>query len=436
MHRSEEIADLGDKIEGAQDELRNTYAMTRSEISAMTSEAKGRRDSLNSEIAELERQLADARREVAGAVRERDRVKNSIRDDERKARAASQKELSQAKRGASEEKRKLTRDDRYALEARIEQAESDLSPAMEELQAERRQFKLPQIASLKDKLQEMKDKMLPQVEELKEKRLANEMFFDQSWKQVKKDKKVEIEFAKSTYEKEVAAEEEAQKEAVSRYISEIEAKEEELARDAELSSQPVESTPDVLGAMEEARKKMMDLIQEKSDAIAKQKEERVGSVNDAVESQSALQDRYDAEYENEKRKLGEQERRGKRKLEEEDARRDKRRVQLEREMDHVKARLAALMREERTAAEEEYAQLQRTKTAELTGLASTSKGVSNEIETVKSNLTVVQYETRNLQRTLREKQVALDELEEERGSFRKQARRTLSIAVDRIRRKK
>ena len=60
---------------------------------------------------------------------------------------------------------------------------------------------------------------------------------------------------------------------------------------------------------------------------------------------------------------------------------------------------------------------------------------SKEIQTMRYDQKLVSYELTQLENASQKKQVAIDDLEEERASFRKQARRTVSVAINKLRRR-
>jgi len=430
---SEEISDLSDKIEGAQDDLRKTITKTKSEISNIRGEVHEREERLYSEISELEYRLEALRKDAKNAAKERDAAKNSLRKDERDAMAASRKEMEKAKREAFQEKKKLTRES-WALESRFQQAKEGLKPAMSDLEeAKRQDATLPMVSSLKDALMEITRKMMPKVDELKENLAANEMFFDQSLKKVEEDKKLELDAAKSAYEGEILAEDEKLENATSYYDSQLNVAEKKLQRSIELSAKPVEPAGD--GAIAAAAKNRIALYQDKYDAVASIQAAREDAMKKVVESHSAIQDQYDAEYENERRNLKFQDARAKRELQREDKRREKRKRQLQRDMEELTRKLSLMMKGEREVAEQDYQNLKRRKTTELDDSMSRANGARNEVQTTRSNLKMVEYELKTLEKTFQEQQDALSELEEERTSFRKQARRTVAVAIGRITRR-
>lgn len=126
---SDEIDILSDRIEGAQDEMRDATARTRSLISAIREEAAERAARLKSELSDLEMRLGSLRREAATASGARNRARRSVEDDVRRARSASTREIEGARSGLVEEKRRLKLE-RWEIESRIERALADAVPAV------------------------------------------------------------------------------------------------------------------------------------------------------------------------------------------------------------------------------------------------------------------------------------------------------------------
>lgn len=428
----DQIDDLTDQIEGAQDGLRTTKTQTQSDISNIQGEGKEREGELKAEIAELESRLNDLRKDAARAVKERDQMNKSIQKDARGIRSTTRKDLEELKASVMKEKKDLTRKN-WELESRIQQAQEDKKPAMKELEEEK-QFWLPKINPLKDRLKALKQKLTPQVDELKEKRRAKEMFFDQSLKGINDDKKEELNVAKSVFEEEMDDEDQKLENATSYYDSQMGEKEKELLESKELADEPVEMSG--FSAISQAQKDLAALGQEKLDAISRQQDDRVRAVQDAVESQKEIQDQYDAELEKGMRDLEQQKDRAIRRLQNEDTRRESRKAQLTYEMEDLTNKLSQLMKDEREAAKVDYQNLKKAKTTELANSRAQSKGATNEIQTMRSNLLFVQDELKRLEDTSREKELVLSELEEERASFRKQARRTVVAAFGRITRRR
>ena len=105
-------------------------------------------------------------------------------------------------------------------------------------------------------------------------------------------------------------------------------------------------------------------------------------------------------------------------------------------MEDLTLKLSQLLKDEQEAATQDYQNMKKTKSAELSDSEARANGAMNEIETMRSNLKVTQDELTRLEGTSQEKQLVLTELEEERMSFRKQARRTAAVAFGRITRRR
>eukprot|EP00571_Detonula_confervacea_P013906 CAMPEP_0172303364 /NCGR_PEP_ID=MMETSP1058-20130122/4898_1 /TAXON_ID=83371 /ORGANISM="Detonula confervacea, Strain CCMP 353" /LENGTH=582 /DNA_ID=CAMNT_0013014147 /DNA_START=32 /DNA_END=1780 /DNA_ORIENTATION=+ len=432
----EEITDLSDQIEGAQDTLRKTFSNTKSQISSIQEDANINKALLKDQISQLESRQTTLRQDAATCARERDSLNKSIKKDAQQIKTALQKERDSVKSTAFEEKKELTRE-RYALESRIQQAELDISSnpsIVRELQDETRRVE-PKLSALKQKLLEMKRKMMPRVDELKEKRAAKEMFFDASLKSMKDESKEELELAKSVSEEELLVEDQLLENATASFELQLVANEKELARSIELSNEAVELSSGSFGAISGQQQTMAALLQEKLNAISTQENTSAKAMQETMESHSAIQDEYDAKYENSQRNLNEQESRSKRRLENEDERRSSRKSQLTWEMEELTSKLSLLMKDEGEAAKLDYQTMENTKTTQLANSASRVMKTKNEIQTMRSNLIFVQGELKRLEDTSQEKQLVLEELEEERMSFRKQARRTVSVAFGRITRR-
>ena len=423
--------DLSDKIEGAQDELRSSMSGTRSEISSIQGEATERQAQLKGEISELESRLSSLRKFGRTSTRERDQLKRSLRKEEQDIRTLSRKELEELKRSLSQEK-KDKKQQNLELETRIQEARAvDISSYQKELEEEKNVTL--NIPSLKDALVEMKRKMFGQVDDLKEQRGAKEMFFDQAWKRVKLEKKDELKLAKTVYEGDILAEDKKLEDATSSYETQLDELEKDLLRTNVLSSEPIEFSG--LPVIEEENIKQQALMQEKDEAIKRQNANWTKAMKDASESQSALQEQYDAEYENSLWNLKQEGAKSKEKLQKQDNRREKRKSQLLREKEELTRKLSNLMNEERDAAKQDYQSLKQTKTAELAVVTSQTQGAMNEIQTTRSSLLFVQNELTRLETTSQKNELILHDIEEERGSFRKQLRRTASVAIGRITRR-
>eukprot|EP00984_Skeletonema_dohrnii_P038164 scaffold41077_cov150-Skeletonema_dohrnii-CCMP3373.AAC.1 len=159
-------------------------------------------------------------------------------------------------------------------------------------------------------------------------------------------------------------------------------------------------------------------------------------MEDAVKTREAVQELYDAEYENEIYNLKEARAQGKQQLAEEDFRRDNQKRGLIQEMEDLTQQLSQQLVDEKAAGEAEFGRVKDTKSAKLAGSRTRTTQALNEIGITRSNLVAVRDELRRLEFSSREKGLVLEELEEERSSFRKQFRRTMVVAADKITLKK
>merc|ERR1712029_326878 len=191
----------------------------------------------------------------------------------------------------------------------------------------------------------------------------------------------------------------------------------ELQRSLELDKEPVESAG--VKPIAEAKRKRIELYQEKLEAISRQKEARVDAMREVVESYEAMKDQYDAEDENELWNLKQKSFSSRSRLEEADKRREIRKEQLRFQMEELTRKLSTLMQEDRAMAEQKYQELTTTKAAELTQSESQKTRTTEEIKTVQSKLTYVRSEVDMLEGTFRRNQHVLSELEGERASFRR-----------------
>lgn len=432
----EEINDLSDQIEGAQDTIRKTFTKTKSEISTIQENDKEDQALLRQEVSKLESRLTNLRADATTSTRERDFLNKSIKKDVQKIKEAARKERASVKSTAFKEKKELTRE-KWDLESRIQQAEIDYninSPSvMKELEEE--QQVEPKVSSLKSKLLDIQRKFLPQVDELKEQRAAKEMFFDKSLKTIKEESEADLELAKSVSEEELLVEDQLLANATASFDLQLEAKKRELATNMELSNEAVELSSGSFSAISQQQQTLASLLEEKLNAISSQENISANAKQDVIESHSEIQDEYDTKYENSLRNLKEAESKGVRKLQSEDERRASRKSQLTREMEDLPTKLSLLLKDEGEAAQRDYQTLKNTKNAELASSASQLKVTMNEIQTMRSNLIFVQRELKGLEDTSQEKQLVLEELEEERMSFRKQARRMVGVAFGRITRR-
>jgi hypothetical protein len=160
------------------------------------------------------------------------------------------------------------------------------------------------------------------------------------------------------------------------------------------------------------------------------------AMEEAAKTREAVQDLYDATYENEIYNLKEARATGKLQLAEEDLRRDSQKRALIQEMEDLAQQLSQQLIDEKAAGNAEFGRIKDTKSTELAGSRARTTQALNEIGITRSNLVAVRDEIRRLELTSKEKDIVLQELEDERSSFRKQLRRTLVVAVDKMTLKK
>ena len=335
--------------------------------------------------------------------------------------------MENAKRKIASEKKTITREN-WALETRIQEAGMEYVLAEKELKQE--ETVSPKISTLKDALTSMKQRMLPQVEEKKERRSAEEMFFATSIKRAKTDMRENFEKAKSDFEGQKSLEEEELEKTISSYEAQLAEKERETTSSIRSTNERAERS--IAEAIDGAKKKRIELYQEKFESIQQQQQERIESLNEAQETQSAWQDQYDAEYENEMRNLDNERILVEQQLEDEELMRQEQKRQLVLQMEELTVKLTQQMQDEKEAADEDFRRLNNAKSSELTGSMARTNKAMNDIQLTRSNLMLVKEELRKLESISREKGRILEELEEERSSFRKQFRRTLVVAKDRL----
>jgi predicted nuclease with TOPRIM domain len=101
-------------------------------------------------------------------------------------------------------------------------------------------------------------------------------------------------------------------------------------------------------------------------------------------------------------------------------------------MEKLTLKLSTLMKDEREAAKLDYQELKKTKNAALAKSASQYEETTDQIRSVRSDLIFAQDELNRLEDASRRNRLRVIELEDERSSFRKQAGRTMAIAIGRI----
>jgi hypothetical protein len=430
-HSSDEMTDLSDQLEGVQDNLRETMLKTKSEISNIHDEARQSERRLKNEIAELESRLQSLRDEADAARNERDELIKQIESEEEEVRKQSRKEMEEEKK-ASFATRKATKYNNWDLEGRIRQFTSELPSAKAELKKE--EEATPKVPSLKETLASIKQKMSTNIDDLKDQRLAKEMFYEQNLSEAKSDLAKELDIAKSVFEKNMILEEEKLDKSITDYEKRLVDKEKELLSSLRLATERADRA--VANAIKAAKNNRIALYQEKLEAVQSQRRDRLEAMEEAAKTREAVQDLYDATYENEIYNLKEARATGKLQLAEEDLRRDSQKRALIQEMEDLAQQLSQQLIDEKAAGNAEFGRIKDTKSTELAGSRARTTQALNEIGITRSNLVAVRDEIRRLELTSKEKDIVLQELEDERSSFRKQLRRTLVVAVDKMTLKK
>jgi len=425
------MTDLSDQLEGAQDSLRKTMLKTRSEISSIQDEARQSEKRLKNEIVELESRLQSLRDEAEAARKDRDEVIKQIESEEEEAWKKSRQEIEEEKK-ASFAERKAIKYNNWDMEGKIRQFTSELPSAEAELKKE--EEATPNIPTMKETLESMKKKMNNSIDDLKDQRRKKEMFFEQNLSEAKADLTKEMDVAKSVFEKNMVLEEEKLDQSITDYEKRLVDKENELLSNLRLATERADRV--VANAIKAAKNNRIALYQEKLEAVQSQRNDRLEAMEDAVKTREAVQDLYDAEYEDEIYNLKKARATGKQKLDEEDIRRDNQKRGLIQEMEDVTQQLSQQLSDEKTAGEIELRTIKDTKSAELAGSRARTTQALNEIGITRSNLVAVRDELRLLETSSKEKSLVLEELEEERSSFRKQFRRTMVVAVDKMTLKK
>jgi hypothetical protein len=425
------MTDLSDQLEGAQDNLRETMLKTKSEISSIQDEARQSERRLKNEIVELESRLQSLRDEADTARKDRDELIQQIETEEEEMRKSSRKEMEEEKK-ASFAERKAIKYNNWDMEGRIRQFTTELPSAKAELQ--KQEEATPDIPTLVGTLQSMKQKMSTSIDDLKDQRRAKEMFYEQNLSEAKSDLTKEMDVAQSVFEKNMALEEEKLDKSITDYEQRLVDKENELLSNLRLATERADRA--VANAIKAAKNNRIALYQEKLEAVQSQRNDRLEAMEDAVKTREAVQELYDAEYENEIYNLKEARTQGKQQLAEEDFRRDNQKRGLIQEMEDLTQQLSQQLVDEKVAGEAEFGRVKDTKSAKLAGSRTRTTQALNEIGITRTNLVAVRDELRRLEFSSREKGLVLEELEEERSSFRKQFRRTMVVAADKITLKK
>jgi soluble cytochrome b562/ElaB/YqjD/DUF883 family membrane-anchored ribosome-binding protein len=333
-----------------------------------------------------------------------------------------------------EEKRRLKLEG-WEIESWINRAEADAVSALEKLRDAREAegAMMPLISEMREALSKAIGGASSRIAGLKGERKARASSFDASLARLGEEKGGVIESDRAKYDGEISDEDLKLDESIAYYDSLLTETEKRLRRIVDKTNQPVEDFG--YDAIAEAELRMEALIREKDDAISFHEEGRISALKEAAESYTAIRDQYDAKYEDGLRDLEGQRSRSDRKIEREDRRRENRMSQLRGEMEELSLELSTLMKGEREAAKLDYQELKKTKDAALAKSASQYVGTMDQIRNVRSDLIFAQDELSRLRDASRENALKLNELEDERSSFRNQVKRTMAIAIARITRK-
>ena len=90
------------------------------------------------------------------------------------------------------------------------------------------------------------------------------------------------------------------------------------------------------------------------------------------------------------------------------------------------------MVDERESAKAEYQSLKKEKSDVLSSNLQQIASTNAEIATTRSKLVYIQQELNMLEGTSKKNHIKIDKLENERGSFRKQLKRTVKVAVNKL----
>lgn len=421
------MTDISDELEGTQDNLRQTILKTRSEITDIQTQAKEAEGLLRTEIADLESRLNSLRREAADATKARDDAIKQTENEMEDINAASRREMREAKRNASAERKEIKRDN-YAQETRIQQAQMDLLPAERERELVSRET--PKVSDLQSALDTLKNKMGAQIAELKERRSANEMFYAASRKSTDKQLQDAIVDAKSEFENAQSIEVDTLQQTVSSYELKLERKEKELINKLRLSNERADRA--VAEAIAKAKKNRIALYEEKFNAVRKQQNDNRIAIQEAQLTQQAVQERYDAELENAIVSLEEEKVKAKERLEEQEQYRQDQNRDMLAKIEELTVKMAQQIEVEKEEANEALRLLRINKSDELASSRARTNKALSDIQVTRSNLLLLQDMLRDLEVIDTEKRVILQGLEDERSSFRKQLKRTATVAIDKI----
>ena len=421
------MTDISDELEGAQDNLRQTILKTRSEITDIQRQAKETEGRLRSEVADLESRLELLRQEAVNAVKARDNAIEQTKNEIENIQTVSRKEMRDAKNDVSAGKKAIKRDN-YAQETRIQQAEMDLMFAKKEQELAAQEA--PKISTLQNALDNMKSRMEPQVTEMKERRSANLNFFAVSRQSLKTRLEDELTKMESEFKTAQSTEYDNLQQSISSFESKLESKEKDLVNKLRLSNERADRA--VAEAISAAKKNRIKLYEEKFNAVQDQQHQKRIAIQEALLTQTSVQDRYDAELENEILILEEEKVNAEQRLEEQERFREDQNRDLLQKIEQLTKQMAQQIKDEKEAADEDLRLLKIAKGDELASSRARTKKALNDIQTTKSNLLLLQDMLKDLEVTDQETSVVLQRLEGERSSFRKQLKRTAIVAIDKL----
>ena len=383
---------------------------------------------MKNEVSDLENRLTVLQKDAELVAKERDMLSKSINTESRAIRKQSNQELNNIKTALMKDKKAITRTERYELEARLQTAQLQKDPLAAALQEEK--SITPTIPSLKDMLNSLSAKFRPDIDDLKEQQNANQMFFDTSFKQLRLEKKEELRIAKGVYETDMKGEDTALEDAVSSYKQQLVDSEKELQSSIDQLNEPIESFG--VDTINQELLNQQAIQQESAAAITQQQLDYEAALQDSADSITAIQDSYDAKLEDTKRNLIKTKYRTSNQLKQEDKKKRSRRIQLVYEREELTRSLSQLMVDERDVAKAEYQALKREKSDTLASNLQQVASTNAEIATTRSKLVYIQQELNMLENTSKSNHIKIDKLENERSSFRKQLKRTVRVAVNKL----
>jgi len=232
------------------------------------------------------------------------------------------------------------------------------------------------------------------------------------------------------YETEVNDEDTSLEDAVSSYEQQLVDSEKELQRSIDQLNEPIESFG--TDAINQELLNQQAIQQESDAAITQQQLDSEAALQDSAESILAIQDSYDAKLEDAKRNLIKTKYRTSNQLKQADKKKRSHRIQLIYEREELTRSLSQLMNDERVSAKAERQALKKDKSDTLASNLQQVSSTNAEIATTRSKLIYIQQEVNMLENTSKRNHLKIDKLTEERGSFRKQLKRTVKVAVNKL----